>query len=199
MQRGQVELESILLRTQVSIPSTPYEPAFCVGFSVLVRRSPFTELSGLRTSALSGLLLSFPLCPHSVSLQVLSILLPLSLTSACFFPSSLTLLCYRQSVSYHPSSAHFLTDLLALNFFPIVICAANTLSKHKSTHATSLLKPIVLAYFLKLEFPEAGSEMELCVQEDFWGGLLVLIRLLILTNLLVSNETCVPGVKPLCL
>lgn len=162
MQRGQVELESILLRAQVSIPRPLYEPAFCVGFSILVRRSPLTELSGLRTSVSSGLLLSFPLCPHSISLQVLSILLPTQphiYLLLSILPDRALLL----SVSYHPSSAHFLTGLLDLNFFPIVTCAANTLSKRKSTHATSLLKPIVLSIFSQVGIPRSRfSDGALC-------------------------------------
>lgn len=60
VQRGQVELENTVHRVEVRFPSFPHKPAFYVGFSILVRISPFTDLSGLRTSVSSGFLLSLP-------------------------------------------------------------------------------------------------------------------------------------------
>lgn len=62
VQRGQVELENTLHRAEVRYPNNyPHKPVFYVGFSILVVRiSPFTEFSGLRTSVSSGFLLSFP-------------------------------------------------------------------------------------------------------------------------------------------
>ena len=63
-----VELGNTLQRAEFRHPSFPYKPAVYVVFSILVRTSPITELSGLRTSVSSGSCFPIHLC-HSVGLN----------------------------------------------------------------------------------------------------------------------------------
>ena len=62
MSAKSVELENTVQRAEFRHPGFPRKPAACVVFSILVRTSPFTGLSGLRTSVSSGSCFPIHLC-----------------------------------------------------------------------------------------------------------------------------------------